>query len=232
MSGLLAQVVAQLRSAVDQLDSLAVQATRAATDVAEANARYTAAGQGSDHPTLRAAVTGSRTGVDKAHRLARLSSEAARNVAAYLNAIAPGSMPQASAALSGPPSGEDLTADSDRRDLGRAKAGGFLTRSLRRADDAQDMASSTTEALQPWAKALRDMNGPSGTQSSGTATPTAPAPTPRPKIDGAEAAGHLVVVGLLAGVVVARATRLIRRWTAKDDKGEGRNAPRPDPSSG
>ncbi|WP_307868427.1 hypothetical protein [Micromonospora sp. C95] len=232
MSDLLAQVIAQLRSAVDRLDGLAVQATRAATDVAGANTRYTTAGKGSDHPTIRAAVSHSRTGVDKAHRLARLSSEAARNVTAYLNAIAPGSVPQATVAPSGPPSGEDLLSDSDRRDLGRKKAGGFLTRSLRRADDAQDVASSTTEGLQSWAKALRDMNGPSGTQTAGTATPTAPAPAPRPKIDGAEAAGNLVVVGLLAGVVVDRATRLIRRWTAKDNKGEGRNAPRPDPSSG
>ncbi|GIJ76273.1 hypothetical protein SAMN05443287_102211 [Micromonospora phaseoli] len=214
MSSLLAQVVAQLKSAVDQLDNLAVRATRAASDVAEANARYTDVGSGSNHPALRAAVTHSRTGVDKAHRLARLNSEAARNVAAYLNAIAPGSVPQ-SASPSGPPSGEELMADSDRRNRSHTRVGGFLNRSLRKADDAQDLASSATEALQQGAKALRDMNGPSGTQSAGTATPSAPGPTPRPKIDGAEAAGNLVVVGLLVGVATHRATRLIRSWTAR-----------------
>ncbi|GIJ07898.1 hypothetical protein ACFFMR_05780 [Micromonospora andamanensis] len=200
MSGLLAQVVAQLRSAMDQLDSLAVQATRAATDVAEANARYTAAGQGSDHPTLRAAVTGSRTGVDKAHRLARLSSEAARNVAAYLNAIAPGSMPQTSAALSGPPSGEDLTAESDRRDLGRQRMRGVLNRSVRKADELQDHAVNATDATQQMINILRGPKGSDGTHSTATGTPTIPSPTARPKIDSAEAAGNLVIVGLLAGV--------------------------------
>ncbi|BCJ61813.1 hypothetical protein Jiend_52350 [Micromonospora endophytica] len=183
MSSLLAQVIAQLKSAMDQLDEIAVRATRAATDVAEANTRYVAAGRGSDHPTLRAAVTNSRTGTDKAHRLARLSSEAARNVSAYLNAIAPGSAPQA-AAESGSPSGEELVADSDRRARARASSGGFLNSWARRADDVQDVASSTTGTLQEWAKALRDSNGPAGTQSAGTGTPPTPAPTPRQKIDG------------------------------------------------
>ncbi|MGW0502930.1 hypothetical protein [Micromonospora sp. NPDC003241] len=214
MSSLLAQVIAQLKSAVDQLDALAVRATRAATDVTEANNRYVAAGRGSDHPTLRAAVAQSRIGTDKAHRLARLSSEAARSVSAYLNAIAPGSVPQAAAA-SGPPSGEDLVADSDRRDLTRSRVGGFLNRFARKADDAQDLASESTQALTQWAKALRDTNGPAGTQSAGTGTPPTPAPSPRQKIDGAEAAGNLVVVGLLAGVATHRAARLIRKWRAK-----------------
>ncbi|BCJ59161.1 hypothetical protein [Micromonospora endophytica] len=199
MSGLLAQVIAQLKSAMDQLDAVAVRATRAATGVAEANTRYVAAGRGSDHPTLRAAVANSRTGTDKAHRLARLSSEAARNVSAYLNAIAPGSAPQAAAA-STPPSGEELVADSDRRDLARDRMRGVLHRAARKADELQERAAEAVDSSHKLIKLLKDPKGPSGTQSTGTGTPVVSSPAPRPKIDGAEAAGNLVVVGLLAGM--------------------------------
>ncbi|MEU3456902.1 hypothetical protein ABZ671_25375 [Micromonospora sp. NPDC006766] len=218
MNGLLAQVVAQLRSAIDRLDALAVQANRAAVDVAEGSARYADAGRGTDHPRLRAAVAQSRTGVDKAHRLARLSSEAARHVADYLNAIAPGSAP--GQATSGTPSGEELVTDSDRRDVARSKIGGFLKRSVRRADEAQEQATTATSALQEAAKALRDLNGPSGTHSTGTGTPTVPGPPARPKIDGAEAAGHLVVVGLLAGVAAHRAVSVVAKWIARFNRDE------------
>ncbi|WBB49838.1 hypothetical protein O3597_04990 [Verrucosispora sp. WMMA2044] len=216
---------------MDQLDALAVRASRAATDVAEAHTRYTTVGTGSDHPSLRAAATHSRTGADKAHRLARLSSDASRHIGAYLNVIAPGSAPQQTVA-SGPMSGEDLLADSDRRSLARDRTRGFLNRTLRKADDAQDTASSATDSLQQWAKALRDLNGPSGTQSAGTGTPTVPQPAPRPKIDGPEAAGNLVVVGLLAGVATHRAIRAIGTWIARFNRGERTTVQRPDPGSG
>ncbi|MGC4874823.1 hypothetical protein ACLQ26_00955 [Micromonospora sp. DT43] len=204
MSSLLAQVVAQLRSTIDRLDALAVQANRAATDVAEGNARYAGVGRGTDHPKLRAAVSQSRTGADKALRIARLSSDAARNVADFLNVIAPGSAPQSAAAASGPPSGEDLLADSDRRDIARAKARGWVNRSLRKADDLQEHAANATDKTQKLIKVFTNPNGPSGTQSTGTGTPTVPASAPRARIDGAEAAGNLVVVGLLAGVAASR----------------------------
>lgn len=209
MSGLLAQVVAQLRSAVDQLDSLAVQATRAATDVAEANAAYARVGTGTDHPKLRAAVMQSRVGVDKAHRLARLSCEAARNVAAYLTAIAPdlGALPPTSG--SGSPSGEELIADSDRRDLSRAKLKGFINRPARRADDVQDHATTTADTIQQSMSVFRDRNGPSGTHSTGTANATVPPVPPRPKIDAAEAAGNLAVLGLILGVAAHKTMTVI-----------------------
>ncbi|QOC93126.1 hypothetical protein [Micromonospora craniellae] len=213
MSSLLAQVIAQLKSAVDQLDELAVRATRAATDATEANAIYARVGTGSDHPQLRAAALQSRVGVDKARRLARLSSDAAQHVAAYLSAIAPGT-----AALpthSGPPSGEELLADSDQRDLSRAMLRGFLTRPARKADDVQDHATTTANTIQHFASAFRDRYGPSGTHSSGTVTPTAPAAAPRPKIDAAEAAGNLAVLGILAGVAAHRITAVISERIAR-----------------
>ncbi|MCX5066849.1 hypothetical protein OOJ91_13440 [Micromonospora lupini] len=229
MSGLLAQVVAQLRSTIERLDAVAVQANRAATDVAEGNARYAGVGRGTDHPKLRAAVSQSRTGADKAHRIARLSSDAARNVADFLNVIAPGSAPQSAAAASGPPSGEDLLADSDRRDLKRRS---FLERSVRRADDIQEHVSAGTDALQKGAKALRDFDGPSGTHSTGTGTPSVPGPPARPKIDGAEAAGNLVVVGLLAGVAAHRTLKVMGTWIARFSRRDGTTAQRTDPGSG
>ncbi|MEU4333816.1 hypothetical protein AB0F59_04220 [Micromonospora lupini] len=215
MSSLLAQVVAQLRSTIDRLDALAVQANRAATDVAEGNARYAGVGRGTDHPKLRAAVSQSRTGADKAHRIARLSSDAARNVADFLNVIAPGSAPQSAAAASGPPSGEDLLADSDRRSLARAKARGWVNRSLRKADDLQEHAANATDKTQKLIKVFANPKGPSGTQSTGTGTPAVPGSAPRAKIDGAEAAGNLVVVGLLAGVAASRLATVTGKLIAR-----------------
>lgn len=216
MSDLLAQVVVQLRSTIDRLDAITVQATRAASDVAEGHTRYATLGKGTDHPRLRAAVSQSRTAADKAHRLARLSSDAARNVADFLNAIAPGAAPRSREAASGPPAGEDLLTDSDRRDLARDRARAWVTRSLRKADDLKENASSATDKTQKLIKVFTDPKGPSGTQSAGTGTPTVPASAPRAKIDGAESAGHLVVVGLLAGVAADRLAvatgRLIARF--------------------
>jgi hypothetical protein len=213
MSSLLAQVIAQLKSAVNDLDGLAVRATRAATDLAEGNAIYAEVGTGTDHPTMRAAAMQSRVGADKAHRLARLSSNAARHVAAYLNVIAPGSATQPASA--GPPSGEELLADSDHRDLGRAKLKGFLNRPARKADDVQDHASTTADTIEKWTSVFRDRNGPSGSHSTGTATPTAPAASPRPKIDAAEAAGNLAVLGILVGVAAHRVTAVINERIAR-----------------
>ncbi|MEQ4304201.1 hypothetical protein ABNF97_22940 [Plantactinospora sp. B6F1] len=232
MSSLLAQAVAQLRSAIDQLDGLAVRATRAAEDVAQGHARYADASRGTDHPKLRAAVAESRIGVDKARRLARLSSEAARHVAAYLNAVAPGSAPQPLATASGPPSGEDLLADSGRRDLARSRARGFLSRSVRKADELQEQASKATEMVQQSIKVFRNPKGPGGTHSTGTGTPTASGLPARPKMDGAEAAGNLVVVGLLAGVAVHRISSVIGERIARFRGRERRRAERSDPGSG
>ncbi|MFY1615264.1 hypothetical protein [Micromonospora sp. WMMD736] len=215
MSDLLGQVVTQLRSTIDRLDAIAVQATRAASDVTEGHTRYVTVGTGTDHPRLRSAVSRSRIASDKAHRLARLSSDAARNVADFLNAIAPGSAPRPGQAASGPPAGEELLADSDRRDLARDKARAWVTRSLRKADDLKEHATSATDKTQKLIKVFTDPKGPSGTQSTGTGTPPVPASTPRAKIDGAEAAGHLVVVGLLAGVAADRLAAATGRLIAR-----------------
>ncbi|TCC00589.1 hypothetical protein E0H26_02605 [Micromonospora zingiberis] len=214
MSGLLAQVIAQLKSAVDQLDGIAVRATRAATDAAEANALYTRVGTGTDHPKLRAAVIQSRVGVDKAHRLSRLCSDAARHIGAYANVIAPGSV-SLPAADSGPPSGEEILTDSDRRALTRERMRGMLTRAVRKADELQEQVTNATEATQQIIKIYRGPKGPTGTHHTGTGTPSAPGTAPRPKIDNAEAAGNLVVVGLLAGMgarwFAMAASRMIAR---------------------
>ncbi|MFF0234323.1 hypothetical protein [Micromonospora sp. NPDC005254] len=215
MSSLLAQVVAQLKSTIERLDAVALQADRAAADVAEGSARYADVGRGTDHPKLRAAVSQSRAGADKAHRLARLSSDAARNIADFLNAIAPGSVPQSTAAATGPPSGEDLLADNDRRDLARAKARGWVNRSLRKADDLQEHAANATDKTQKLIKVLTNPKGPSGTQSTVTGTPTVPGSAPRARIDGAEAAGNLVVVGLLAGVAASRMAAVTGKLIAR-----------------
>ena len=106
-------------------------------------------------------------------------------------------------------------ADSDRRDLARAKMRGLLTRSVRKADELQEQAAKATDATQQLIKVFRNPKGPSGTQSTSTGTPTVPGPRPRSKIDGAEAAGNLVVVGLLAGVAAGQLATVTGKMIAR-----------------
>ncbi|NIL41294.1 hypothetical protein HCB17_08970 [Salinispora arenicola] len=210
MSSLLAQVVAQLNSAIQRLDALAVAATRAQADIQEGHGLYTTAGQGSAAPNMRVAADASRTAADKAERLGRLNSLAAQHLTRYVNVVVPGSAPSHEAIDSPTLSGGDLLADSQRREAARANVGGFLNRQVRKADELQEQTTNATQAVQHSIKILRNPNGPRGAQSTGTGTPTAPAMSPRPKIDAAEAAGSLVVVGLLAGVAAHRITAVIR----------------------
>lgn len=232
MSGPLAQVVAQLTSTIQRLDSLVVAAMRAQADIEKGHQHYTTAGQGGASPGMKAAVDTSRTASEKANRLGRLNSLAAQHLARYVNIVEPGSVPSREAMGSATPPGEDLLADSQRRDVARANVGNFLKRQVRKADELQEQTTNATQAVQQSIKILRNPNGPRGAQSTGTGTPTTPAASPRPKIDTAEAAGNLVVVGLLAGVAAhriaavirSRVTSLRRRrdQTGRSDSGVGR----------
>ncbi|GGM49332.1 hypothetical protein GCM10011608_37870 [Micromonospora sonchi] len=211
MSGLIAQVVAQLNSAIKDLDTLAIQAIRAQADIEQATGYFAAGGKGSSHPKIQAALTDSRTSAAKAGRLGRLNSDAADHLADYVNAIAPGSATGRTAAGVASPSGEDLLRDSEERELARKNVGTFLKRAVRNADELQDQAASATQAVQQTAKVVRNPSGPAGSHSTGTATPSTPDPTPRSKIDAPDAAGNLVVIGLLAGVAIHRITAIVKK---------------------
>ncbi|MFG2064689.1 hypothetical protein ACGFIK_25090 [Micromonospora sp. NPDC048871] len=211
MSGLIAQVVAQLNSAIKDLDALAIQAIRTQADIEQATSRFVSGGKGSSHPRVQAAIKDSQTSAAKAGRLGRLSSVAADHLADYVNAIAPGSATPRSAAEGASPTGEDLLADSEKRELARKNVGTFLKRAVRNADELQDQAASATRAVQQTVKVVRNPSGAAGSHSTGTATPSAPDPTVRPKIDAPDAAGNLVVVGLLAGVAVHRITAIVKK---------------------
>lgn len=95
MSGLVAEVAAQLNAAIQRLDTLAVTATHAQEEIGQSHRRFAEISQGTDHQDCREAVTQSRTAADKAGRLGRLTSNAAGHLAAYANAIAPGAVPTA-----------------------------------------------------------------------------------------------------------------------------------------
>ncbi|MFF5217614.1 hypothetical protein [Micromonospora sp. NPDC000442] len=211
MSGLIAQVVAQLNSAAQALDTLAVQAIRAQADIEQATGHLSAGGMGSSRPEIREAVRGSRAAATNSGRLGSLNSDAAGHLADYINEIAPGSATRRDAADGASPSGEDLLAESERRELSRKNVGTFLNRQVRKADELQDQAASTTSAIQQTAKVVRNPNGPAGSQSTGTATPSTSIPTTQPKIDAPDAAGNLVVIGLLAGVAAHRIASVVKK---------------------
>ncbi|MFG1952697.1 hypothetical protein [Micromonospora sp. NPDC048830] len=180
-SGLLAQVVAQLNSATTQLDEIAIRAVRAQADVEQAYQRFTAAGHGSKHPDIRAAVTQSRTAMDKAGRLGKLNSDAARHLAAYVNEIAPGSAPLRDAAEPALPSGERVVTESESRG---SKAEAFLRRHVKKAEETEGNLQSAEKAVTDGFRELMQQikNRPGGATTS-TSQPTPVAPAERPQLE-------------------------------------------------
>ncbi|MGC4876560.1 hypothetical protein ACLQ26_09910 [Micromonospora sp. DT43] len=234
MSGSLGDVVAQLRSAIDALHSAAVVARRAQADAEEANAHYTQAAQGSSHPELVGTVAESRTASEKAGKLARLISEAADSIGAYSKAIAPGSAPTTEPSDAATPSGEDLLAETAERESARKNVASFLSTMTRKVEDVQDNTQKSVAAAREAFTIIRGPHGPSGAQQPGTTTPTA-GPTVGQRLlnEAPDAAGHLVVVGLVAGIAVHRSVLSIRKGIARlRDRERTDRVQRPDPRDG
>ncbi|GAB3942695.1 hypothetical protein [Micromonospora vulcania] len=181
MSGLLAQVVAQLNSAIEQLDALAVRAGRAQQDVADGQRRLRQLSGGSDNPQLRQAVNQSGTAVDKTGRLSRLTGRAAQHLANYVNVIAPGSVPARADGDRGSPTGERLVAESEGRG---SRAEAFLRRHVKKADETegnlQDAEKATTAGFRELMHEIK--GGPGGSTTSTTAPPPAP-PANQPQLE-------------------------------------------------
>ncbi|MEW2428273.1 hypothetical protein AB0877_09685 [Micromonospora sp. NPDC047644] len=234
MSGSIGEVVAQLRSAIDTLHSAAVVARRAQADAEQANTHYTHAAQGSRHPELTGAVTESKTAGEKAGKLARLITEAADRVAAYSNAVAPGSAPTTQPSDSATPSGEDLLAETVERDSARRNVASFLSTMTRKVEDVQENTQKSVAAAREAFTIIRGPQGPPGAQQAGTATP-AVGPTVGQRLlnEAPDAAGHLVVVGLVASIAVHRSVQSIRKGIARlRDRERTDRVQRPDSRDG
>ncbi|MEU7752130.1 hypothetical protein AB0B57_19905 [Micromonospora sp. NPDC049101] len=234
MSGSLGDVVAQLRSAIDTLQSAAVVAHRAQSDAEEANAHYAQAARGTRHPELTGAVTESKTAGEKAGKLARLISEAADRIGDYSNVIAPGSAPATQPSDSATPSGEDLLAETVERESARKNVASFLSTMTRKVEDVQDNTQKSVAAAREAFTIIRGPQGPSGAHQPGTTTPTVSPPVGQRLLNEApDAAGHLVVVGLVASIAVHRSVQSIRKGIARlRDRERTDRVRRPDPRDG
>ncbi|GAB3977041.1 hypothetical protein V1634_27070 [Plantactinospora veratri] len=215
MTGSVGDVVAQLLAVLRSLDAAAVTALRAQADADQAEAHVTEVARGTNHNHIRQAVTASRTASEKAARYARLLAKANENLTTYINKIAPGSTPTHQAAEAAAPSGEQIVADAERRSNAKRNLDSFLGRMTRDVESVQDGAKSGTELTQQVISIFRNPSGPSGSQQAGTGTPTLSAPAPKAKIDVPEAAGHIVVAGLVVGIALHKSGQMIRSQIAR-----------------
>ncbi|MGW4462971.1 hypothetical protein [Micromonospora sp. NPDC004704] len=209
------EVVGQLRAVLESLDAAAVTALRAQADADQAANHFAEVAMGTDHKEIREAITASRTASQKAARYARLLAKANESLTTYLNTIAPGSVPAHQAADSATPTGEQILTDSVERSNARRSIDSYLGRMTRGVENLQDAAKNSTETVQQAVNIVRKPPGPPGLHQPETSTPTMPASPPRPKIDAPEAAGHIVVVGLVTGVAIYRLSQTISNGIAR-----------------
>jgi hypothetical protein len=210
MSVSVGDVVAELRAVLDRLDSAAITATRAQADAEQAHRLYSEAAQGTDHPRIRQAVVDSRTAGEKAGKMARLVADAADHLTAYVNAIAPGSMPDRTSVAG--PSGEELVQDATKRSESRRNVDAFFKTAVRKVEDVQDTGKTFTELTEQGFKIFGNRSGPSGGVASGTGTPSsAGQPAPPPKAEVSDTVGNLLVVGIVVGVAAHRFGKLVNK---------------------
>jgi hypothetical protein len=219
----LAEVVAQLQAAIEQLDAAAVTSMRAQADAEQATGHYTEAARGTEHADLRQAVSASQEAGAKSGRMARLLAQAAGHFATYVNTIAPGSIDARKAGEAAQLSGEDLVQDTVRRKDRQRRVDSYLGQAVRKSEDIQDKTKTGTSVTVRVLNALREEFGPQGTVSPGTwQDTTVTVPGARSKIDAPDTAGNLVIVGLMAGVALhrgfRRARRTIERLRDNDDQ--------------
>ncbi|MFY1634583.1 hypothetical protein ACN27F_15120 [Solwaraspora sp. WMMB335] len=213
MSGPVADVIAQLARASTGFSSAAAAALRAQQEAAEAHQILADASTGAAAPAVTNATAEWTTAADKAAKVARLLMEAVRHLNAYSNRIAPGSAPT-EPTLAGP-TGEELLADTTRRSDARRGAASFLNKMARNAENVQDTGKSMVEAGQVAIRIGGGPRGPAGTQTSHTGTPSAFVPTHPARIDPPEAGGHILILGLIAGITVNRTVNAARRQIAR-----------------
>ncbi|MFY1653333.1 hypothetical protein ACN27J_20900 [Solwaraspora sp. WMMB762] len=223
MAGTVAEVIAQLARASTGLSSAAATALRAQQEVTDAHRSLSAASAGASAHVVTNATTEWKTAADKAGKVARLLMEAVGHLNAYANRIAPGSAPT-EPTLTGP-TGEELLTDTTRRSDARRGPGSFFNKMARKSEDVQDTGKSMVELGQEAIRVLGGPRGPSGAQTSHTGTPNAVVPTHSVRIDPPEAGGHILILGLIAGITVNRAVNVAREQIARYLKRERRPEP-------
>jgi hypothetical protein len=223
MAGTVDEVIAQLARASAGLSSAAATALRAQQDVIDAHQALSDASVGASAHAVTNATGEWETAADKAGKVARLLMEAVRHLNAYSNRIAPGSAPD-EPMLTGP-TGDELLADTTRRSDARRGAGNFFSKMARKSEDVQDTGKSMVELGQEAIRVLGGPRGPSGAQTSHTGTPSAVVSTHPVRIDPPEAGGHILILGLIAGITVNRAVNVAREQIARYLKRERRPEP-------
>lgn|GEM_PF-1908585 len=162
----LADVVAQLRTAVERLDQAAAGATRAQADLAQAHRHLDEAGAGSDHSEIRGAVDDAAIAAAKAGRLGNQLAKSAEAFSRYGNHIMPGSMPVGRANPdTSLPSGEEIVASTARPKSWHRR---IAKKSVENAETAGDVTGKITDAI--------TQLGPKGTTST-VQHPSTPGPS-------------------------------------------------------
>lgn len=217
MAASVGDLVAQLLAARDRLAEAAVTASRAQADAKEARERYSAAGQGSDHPDIDTATAEIGIAVDKSDKVARLINEVRDHLAHYINGIAPAAAIQPDSP-GGLPEGKHLVID---RRLRKRRAQEFL-RSEAENDQAKDALQEVEKILtagaRAWQKLRRDGSGP--TQATTVVPRHQPAFEPR---DRAEVDHPATVVVLAVGAVLVGAKGYSELSRRRRERQERRN---------
>mgnify|MGYP006976768242 CR=1 FL=1 len=207
----LAGVVAQLSDVRRRLATAAVDVTRARAEISQADSRYAEAAGDSRHPGIRQALAHVRWASANALTIARFLEQARHHFTCYLERIVPGAA-QDDASV-GLPDGELLLVQVRERSDLRSGMDAFIGRTFRNIENYQDSGRSTGEITGNTIRIVRAPRRPNGGKYIGTASP-AVVPTPH-HIDVPEAAGHLVVLGLLVGIAAQRLSHVTRREIAR-----------------
>jgi hypothetical protein len=202
-------VVAQFRTVLGIIDETAVNAKRVQEKAEQAKAAYAEASQGTADRSMRKAVVDSRTAAEKAGKIARLLSEAAEHLTAYVNIIAPGTVPPRASAPEATPQGDQLSTAG----LGQGPLSAKLlgrTAAIRNADDGLQHAKRITTAIQ------------NATGSGGVTVPKSPEPAiGAAKTEGASAGDALLAaftLTLLGIKGTEAATRIRNKVRGKKDR--------------
>jgi hypothetical protein len=224
-------VVAQLLDVRERLAAAAVTAMRAKADADQVHEQYAEAAQGTEHPQIQEALTDIRAASEKAVRTARLLTEARAHFTAYLNKIAPGSASGSDVLEAGLPSGEELISEAESRAESSSDIGAFLRRTSRNIESIQDTGKTVTEAAQNTVNIIRKPFKPPGSQTTTTGTGSPVQPSILQRIDAPEAVGHLLVVGVIAGVSLHKSSQLLRKSIERfRSRGNKKRTQRPHPS--
>nr|MDT0663456.1 hypothetical protein [Micromonospora sp. DSM 115978] len=207
-------MVAQLLKAREQLAAAAVTANRAKADAEQAAALYRAAGRGSEHRLLKAAMADVGVAGDKSDKVARLINEIGEQIANYINHIAPGAAP---ATVDAMPSGERLVSEAEER---ARRRDAVLRKHVRKAGDLEDGLKQSDKILDGLRALQREWRA-----GSGPAEAVAGQPVPaeaqqggdRLQIDNPITAGVMAVAAIAVGLAGLSETAKRRRRRRSDE---------------